>query len=69
MEKVFLEKGFKDLKQIMEGIYNVWLPNVSSLPSNFLILPRQVKIQYNMLEDFVLKYSWCKSAPFGLVWC
>ncbi|CAZ84613.1 unnamed protein product [Tuber melanosporum] len=39
MEKVFLEKGFKDLKQIMEGIYNV-------------------KIQYNMLEDFVLKYSW-----------
>ena len=23
MEKVFLEKGFKDLKQVMEGIYNV----------------------------------------------
>ena len=20
----------------------------------------QVKIQYNMLEDFVLKYCWCK---------
>lgn len=24
MEKGFLEKGFKDLKQLMEGIYSVW---------------------------------------------
>ncbi len=39
MEKVFLEKGFKDLKGWMEGIYSL-------------------KIRYNMLEDFVLKYSW-----------
>jgi len=39
MEKVFLDKGFKDLKVWMEGIY-------------------RLKIRYNMLEDFVLKYSW-----------
>ncbi|KAI9877550.1 MAG: hypothetical protein M1830_003598 [Pleopsidium flavum] len=39
MEKLFLEKGFKDLKGWMEGIYSL-------------------KIRYNMLEDFVLKYSW-----------
>lgn len=39
MEKVFLDKGFKDLKVWMEGIY-------------------RIKIRYNMLEDFVLKYSW-----------
>ncbi|KAH0610641.1 uncharacterized protein H6S33_012168 [Morchella sextelata] len=39
MEKGFLEKGFKDLKQLMEGIYSM-------------------KIRYNMLEDFVLKYGW-----------
>ncbi len=39
MEKVFLEKGFKELKGWMEGIYSL-------------------KIRYNMLEDFVLKYSW-----------
>lgn len=39
MEKVFLDKGFKDLKGWMEGIY-------------------RIKIRYNMLEDFVLKYSW-----------
>ena len=39
MEKVFLDKGFKDLKIWMEGIY-------------------RLKIRYNMLEDFVLKYSW-----------
>jgi len=39
MEKVFLDKGFKDLKIWMEGIYSL-------------------KIRYNMLEDFILKYSW-----------
>jgi len=39
MEKMFLDKGFKDLKVWMEGIY-------------------RLKIRYNMLEDFVLKYSW-----------
>ncbi|KAL9068528.1 MAG: hypothetical protein Q9157_006488, partial [Trypethelium eluteriae] len=39
MEKVFLDKGFKELKHWMEGIYSL-------------------KIRYNMLEDFVLKYSW-----------
>lgn len=39
MEKHFLDKGFKDLKHWMEGIYSL-------------------KIRYNMLEDFVLKYSW-----------
>ncbi|KAF1808216.1 hypothetical protein P152DRAFT_405912 [Eremomyces bilateralis CBS 781.70] len=45
MEKAFLDKGFKELKNWMEGIYNL-------------------KIQYNMLEDFVLKYSW---SAFGFV--
>ena len=39
MEKVFMDKGFADLKTWMEGIY-------------------RLKIRYNMLEDFVLKYSW-----------
>ncbi|KAF2707284.1 peroxisomal ABC transporter-like protein [Pleomassaria siparia CBS 279.74] len=39
MEKHFLDKGFKELKHWMEGIYSL-------------------KIRYNMLEDFVLKYSW-----------
>ncbi len=39
MEKIFLDKGYKDLKMWMEGIY-------------------RLKIRYNMLEDFVLKYSW-----------
>lgn len=39
MEKIFLDKGYKDLKVWMEGIY-------------------RLKIRYNMLEDFVLKYSW-----------
>ncbi len=39
MEKVFLDKGYKDLRIWMEGIY-------------------RLKIRYNMLEDFVLKYSW-----------
>ena len=39
MEKIFLDKGFRDLRVWMEGIY-------------------RIKIRYNMLEDFVLKYSW-----------
>ena len=39
MEKAFLDRGFKDLKGWMEGIYTL-------------------KIRYNMLEDFVLKYTW-----------
>ena len=39
MERTFLDKGFKELKHWMEGIYSL-------------------KIRYNMLEDFVLKYSW-----------
>lgn len=39
MEKVFLDKGFHELKRWMEGIYSL-------------------KIRYNMLEDFILKYSW-----------
>jgi ATP-binding cassette, subfamily D (ALD), peroxisomal long-chain fatty acid import protein len=39
IEKVFLDKSFKDLRTWMEGIYSL-------------------KIRYNMLEDFILKYSW-----------
>lgn len=39
MEKGFLNKEFKSLKQFMEGIY-------------------MLKIRYNILEDFILKYSW-----------
>ena len=39
MEKVFLDKGYRDLRNWMEGIY-------------------RLKIRYNMLEDFILKYSW-----------
>ncbi|KKF95773.1 Peroxisomal long-chain fatty acid import protein 2 [Ceratocystis platani] len=39
MEKVFLNREFKSLKQFMEGIY-------------------MLKIRYNILEDFILKYSW-----------
>ncbi|KAK5154984.1 hypothetical protein LTR04_005885 [Oleoguttula sp. CCFEE 6159] len=39
MEKIWLDKGFKDLRNWMEGIYSL-------------------KIRYNMLEDFILKYSW-----------
>ena len=39
MEKIILDKSFKDLKTWMEGIY-------------------RLKIRYNMLEDFILKYSW-----------
>jgi len=39
IEKKVLERGFKELKALLEGIYSL-------------------KIRYNMLEDFVLKYSW-----------
>ncbi|MCJ1384744.1 hypothetical protein MMC17_007862 [Xylographa soralifera] len=39
VEKVFLDKRFRDLRSWMEGIY-------------------ALKIRYNILEDFVLKYSW-----------
>ncbi|KAI0847081.1 ABC transporter transmembrane region 2-domain-containing protein [Daldinia vernicosa] len=39
MEKSFLNKEFKSLKNWMEGIY-------------------LLKIRYNILEDFILKYSW-----------
>jgi ATP-binding cassette, subfamily D (ALD), peroxisomal long-chain fatty acid import protein len=39
IERVFLDKGFRELRTWMEGIY-------------------RLKIRYNMLEDFVLKYSW-----------
>jgi ATP-binding cassette subfamily D (ALD) long-chain fatty acid import protein len=38
-EHKFLDRGFKDLKKWMEGIYSL-------------------KIRYNMLEDFIIKYSW-----------
>ncbi|RPA76444.1 hypothetical protein BJ508DRAFT_417582 [Ascobolus immersus RN42] len=39
MEKTILERGFADLKALMEGVY-------------------KLKVKYNMLEDFILKYSW-----------
>lgn len=39
MEKHFLNREFKSLKNWMEGIY-------------------MLKIRYNILEDFILKYSW-----------
>ncbi|KAJ3569340.1 hypothetical protein NPX13_g6116 [Xylaria arbuscula] len=39
MEKTFLNKEFKSLKNWMESIY-------------------MLKIRYNILEDFILKYSW-----------
>ncbi|EGZ77255.1 hypothetical protein NEUTE2DRAFT_78521 [Neurospora tetrasperma FGSC 2509] len=39
MEKTFLNREFKSLKNWMEGIY-------------------MLKIRYNILEDFILKYSW-----------
>jgi len=45
VEKVFLNKSFKELQTWMEGIYNV-------------------KVRYNMLEDFILKYSW---SAFGYI--
>ena len=44
MEKTVLERGFRELKGLLEGIYGL-------------------KIRYNMLEDFVLKYSWCTFPP------
>lgn len=45
VEKVYLNRAFKELRTWMEGIYNV-------------------KVRYNMLEDFVLKYSW---SAFGYI--
>lgn len=39
MEKHFLNREFRSLKNWMEGIY-------------------MLKIRYNILEDFILKYSW-----------
>jgi len=39
IEKAILDRGFRELRNWMEGIYSL-------------------KIRYNMLEDFVLKYSW-----------
>lgn len=45
VEKVYLDRSFKELRTWMEGIYNV-------------------KVRYNMLEDFILKYSW---SAFGYI--
>ncbi|KIV81555.1 hypothetical protein PV11_03731 [Exophiala sideris] len=45
VEKVYLNRAFKELRSWMEGIYNV-------------------KVRYNMLEDFILKYSW---SAFGYI--
>ncbi|KAJ9624340.1 uncharacterized protein PV06_07652 [Exophiala oligosperma] len=45
VEKVYLNKSFRELRSWMEGIYNV-------------------KVRYNMLEDFILKYSW---SAFGYI--
>ena len=45
IEKVYLNRSFKELQSWMEGIYSL-------------------KIRYNMLEDFVLKYSW---SAFGYI--
>lgn len=45
VEKVYLNRSFRELRSWMEGIYNV-------------------KVRYNMLEDFILKYSW---SAFGYV--
>ena len=39
IEKLYLNRSYKDLRTWMEGIYSL-------------------KVRYNMLEDFVLKYSW-----------
>lgn len=41
-EKVQLDRGFKDLKAVMQSLY-------------------RVKVAYNMLEDFVIKYCWSAS--------
>ena len=45
IEKVYLNRSFKDLRGWMDGIYSV-------------------KVRYNMLEDFILKYSW---SAFGYI--
>ncbi|ETN46548.1 uncharacterized protein HMPREF1541_00733 [Cyphellophora europaea CBS 101466] len=45
VEKVYLNRAFRELQSWMEGIYNV-------------------KVRYNMLEDFILKYSW---SAFGYI--
>lgn len=45
IEKVYLNKSFKELRSWMEGIYSL-------------------KVRYNMLEDFILKYSW---SAFGYI--
>jgi ATP-binding cassette, subfamily D (ALD), peroxisomal long-chain fatty acid import protein len=45
IEKVYLNKSFKELRGWMEGIYSL-------------------KVRYNMLEDFILKYSW---SAFGYI--
>ncbi|KAF2483421.1 putative ABC transporter [Neohortaea acidophila] len=41
-EKVQLERGFKELRTVMQGLY-------------------KVRVAYNMLEDFVIKYCWSAS--------
>lgn len=48
MEKMFLNKEFKSLKNWMEGIY-------------------MFKIRYNILEDFIFKYSWSVYGYFLLL--
>lgn len=45
IERVYLNKSFKELRGWMEGIYSL-------------------KVRYNMLEDFILKYSW---SAFGYI--
>ena len=45
IEKVYLNRSFKELQSWMECIYSL-------------------KVKYNMLEDFVLKYSW---SAFGYI--
>lgn len=45
IEKIYLNKSFRDLRGWMEGIYSL-------------------KVRYNMLEDFILKYSW---SAFGYI--
>jgi ATP-binding cassette subfamily D (ALD) long-chain fatty acid import protein len=45
IEKVYLNRSFKELQSWMESIYSL-------------------KVRYNMLEDFVLKYSW---SAFGYI--
>ncbi|KKY27998.1 putative peroxisomal abc transporter [Phaeomoniella chlamydospora] len=45
VEKVYLDRSFKDLRSWMDRIYSL-------------------KVRYNMLEDFILKYSW---SAFGYI--